>query len=64
MTCAILGIFCMQSPGIDRYHWIPFIIGVVWTLISQVKSSQVIFSHKPLQVKVTNAQKLKIHQIH
>ena len=28
------------------------------------KSSQVIFIHKPLQVKVTNAQKLKIHQIH
>ena len=26
---------------------------------SQVKSSQVIFIHKPLQVKVTNAQKIK-----
>ena len=32
----------------------------------KVKSSQsqVIFIHKPLQVKVTSAQKLKIHQIH
>ena len=31
-----------------------------WSIVkSQVKSSQVIFIHKPLQVKVTNAQKLK-----